>query len=67
MPRTRADFQTRHHHIHTHTHTITQYFATNPTELLDMPPERAVTDPTNPYALRAQLLCAADEGPIGGR
>ncbi|KAM3569111.1 hypothetical protein VYU27_008780, partial [Nannochloropsis oceanica] len=46
---------------------IDQYFALQPSLLLDRPPERAVLDAFNVHALRGQILCAADESVVGGR
>jgi DEAD/DEAH box helicase domain-containing protein len=40
------------------------YLVHNPAALLDKPIERVVIDPTNPYILGPQLLCAATELPI---
>jgi DEAD/DEAH box helicase domain-containing protein len=40
------------------------YLVHNPAALLDKPIERVVIDPTNPYILGPQLLCAAAELPI---
>ncbi|WP_072803070.1 DEAD/DEAH box helicase [Rhodococcoides yunnanense] len=40
------------------------YLVHHPAALLDKPIEATVTDPTNPYLLRPQLLCAAAELPI---
>jgi DEAD/DEAH box helicase domain-containing protein len=40
------------------------YLVHNPAALLDRPIERVVIDPTNPYILGPQLLCAATELPI---
>ncbi|KUI05745.1 DEAD/DEAH box helicase [Mycobacterium sp. IS-3022] len=37
------------------------YLVHHPTALLDKPIERVVIDPTNPYVLGPQLLCAATE------
>jgi DEAD/DEAH box helicase domain-containing protein len=41
------------------------YLVHHPAALLDRPIERVVIDPTNPYVLSPQLLCAATELPIG--
>lgn len=41
------------------------YLVHNPAALLDKPVERVVIDPTNPYILGPQLLCAATELPLG--
>lgn len=40
------------------------YLVHNPAALLDKPVERVVIDPTNPYLLGPQLLCAATELPL---
>lgn len=40
------------------------YLVHHPAALLDKPIEATVTDPTNPYILRPQILCAAAELPI---
>ncbi len=40
------------------------YLVHHPAALLDKPIEATVTDPTNPYLLGPQLLCAAAELPI---
>jgi DEAD/DEAH box helicase domain-containing protein len=40
------------------------YLVHNPSALLDRPIERVVIDPTNPYVLAPQLLCAATELPL---
>jgi len=40
------------------------YLVHNPAALLDKPIERVVIDPTNPYVLGPQLLCAATELPL---
>lgn len=40
------------------------YLVHHPAALLDRPVEATVTDPTNPYLLAPQLLCAAAEMPI---
>jgi DEAD/DEAH box helicase domain-containing protein len=40
------------------------YLVHHPAALLDKPIERVVIDPTNPYILGPQLLCAATELPI---
>lgn len=40
------------------------YLVHNPAALLDKPIERVVIDPTNPYVLGPQLLCAATEMPL---
>lgn len=40
------------------------YLVHNPAALLDKPVERVVIDPTNPYILGPQLLCAATELPL---
>ncbi|UXA20987.1 DEAD/DEAH box helicase [Mycobacterium sp. SMC-4] len=40
------------------------YLVHHPAALLDKPIERVVIDPTNPYVLGPQLLCAATELPI---
>lgn len=40
------------------------YLVHHPSALLDRPIERVVIDPTNPYVLRPQLLCAATELPL---
>jgi DEAD/DEAH box helicase domain-containing protein len=40
------------------------YLVHHPAALLDKPVEATVTDPTNPYILAPQLLCAAVELPI---
>ncbi|RRQ27949.1 DEAD/DEAH box helicase [Rhodococcus sp. Eu-32] len=40
------------------------YLVHNPGALLDKPIEATVTDPTNPYLLGPQILCAAAELPI---
>ncbi|MGB3369401.1 MAG: DEAD/DEAH box helicase [Rhodococcus sp. (in: high G+C Gram-positive bacteria)] len=40
------------------------YLVHHPSALLDKPIEATVTDPTNPYLLGPQLLCAAAELPI---
>jgi DEAD/DEAH box helicase domain-containing protein len=40
------------------------YLVHNPAALLDKPIERVVIDPTNPYLLGPQLLCAANELPL---
>ena len=40
------------------------YLVHHPAALLDKPVEATVTDPTNPYLLAPQLLCAAAELPI---
>jgi DEAD/DEAH box helicase domain-containing protein len=40
------------------------YLVHHPAALLDRPIEQAVTDPTNPYILGPQLLCAATELPL---
>nr|WP_245865331.1 DEAD/DEAH box helicase [Rhodococcus kyotonensis] len=40
------------------------YLVHHPNALLDKPIEATVTDPTNPYLLGPQLLCAAAELPI---
>src|SRR3546814_16929630 len=37
------------------------YLVHHPAALLDKPIERVVIDPTNPYVLGPQLLCAATE------
>ncbi|WP_099024828.1 DEAD/DEAH box helicase [Mycolicibacterium palauense] len=42
------------------------YLVHHPEALLDKPIERVVIDPTNPYVLGPQLLCAATELPLGG-
>jgi DEAD/DEAH box helicase domain-containing protein len=36
----------------------------HPEALLDKPVERVVIDPSNPYVLGPQLLCAATELPL---
>lgn len=40
------------------------YLVHHPSALLDKPIEATVTDPTNPYVLGPQLLCAAAELPL---
>lgn len=40
------------------------YLVHHPEALLDKPIERVVIDPTNPYVLAPQLLCAATELPL---
>jgi DEAD/DEAH box helicase domain-containing protein len=40
------------------------YLVHHPAALLDKPIERAVIDPSNPYVLGPQLLCAATELPL---
>lgn len=40
------------------------YLVHHPSALLDEPVERVVIDPTNPYVLGPQLLCAATELPL---
>ena len=40
------------------------YLVHHPEALLDKPVERVVIDPTNPYVLGPQLLCAATEMPL---
>ncbi|KUI46377.1 DEAD/DEAH box helicase [Mycobacterium sp. GA-1199] len=40
------------------------YLVHHPSALLDKPIERVVIDPTNPYVLGPQLLCAATELPL---
>ncbi len=40
------------------------YLVHHPAALLDKPVERVVIDPTNPYVLGPQLLCAATEFPV---
>src|SRR3954463_8615537 len=40
------------------------YLVHHPDALLDKPVERVVIDPTNPYVLGPQLLCAATELPL---
>jgi len=40
------------------------YLVHNPAALLDKPIERVVIDPTNPYVMGPQLLCAATELPL---
>lgn len=40
------------------------YLVHHPSALLDRPVEATVTDPTNPYVLGPQLLCAALEMPL---
>jgi len=40
------------------------YLVHHPEALLDRPIERVVIDPTNPYVLAPQLLCAATELPL---
>lgn len=40
------------------------YLVHHPVALLDKPIERVVIDPTNPYVLGPQLLCAATELPL---
>jgi DEAD/DEAH box helicase domain-containing protein len=40
------------------------YLVHNPSALLDKPIERVVIDPSNPYILGPQLLCAATEIPL---
>ncbi|MCV7322367.1 DEAD/DEAH box helicase [Mycolicibacterium confluentis] len=40
------------------------YLVHHPAALLDRPIERVVIDPTNPYVLGPQLLCAATELPL---
>lgn len=40
------------------------YLVHHPGALLDRPVEATVTDPTNPYVLGPQLLCAASELPL---
>ena len=40
------------------------YLVNHPEALLDKPVEATVTDPTNPYVLGPQLLCAAAEMPL---
>jgi DEAD/DEAH box helicase domain-containing protein len=40
------------------------YLVHHPAALLDKPIERVVIDPTNPYVLGPQLLCAANELPL---
>jgi DEAD/DEAH box helicase domain-containing protein len=40
------------------------YLVHNPAALLDKPIERVVIDPSNPYILGPQLLCAATELPL---
>lgn len=40
------------------------YLVHHPAALLDKPVERVVIDPTNPYVLGPQLLCAATELPV---
>ncbi len=41
------------------------YLVHHPDALLGKPVERVVTDPTNPYVIGPQLLCAATELPLG--
>jgi DEAD/DEAH box helicase domain-containing protein len=43
---------------------LDNYLVHHPAALLDKPIERVVIDPTNPYVLGPQLLCAATELPI---
>ena len=43
------------------------YLVNHPAALLDKPIERVVIDPTNPYVLGPQLLCAATELPLDRR
>ncbi|CAM4003416.1 DEAD/DEAH box helicase [Smaragdicoccus niigatensis] len=40
------------------------YLVNNPEAVLDRPVEASVFDPTNPYVLGPQLLCAAKEHPL---
>ncbi|MEE2034464.1 DEAD/DEAH box helicase [Rhodococcus chondri] len=40
------------------------YLVHHPAALLDTPVEATVTDPSNPYVLGPQLLCAASEKPL---
>lgn len=42
------------------------YLVHHPAALLGKPVERVVTDPTNPYVMGPQLLCAATELPLTG-
>eukprot|EP00752_Nemacystus_decipiens_P007203 g6448.t1 len=44
---------------------ISQFFVRNPAELLHKEPEAAVLDSNNDLVLRAHLLCAAAECPLG--
>src|SRR5258706_2749340 len=43
---------------------LDQWYAAHPTELTGRTPERAVVNPQNPFALRAQVACAAHELPL---
>ncbi len=43
---------------------LDQWYAAHPTELTRRAPERAVVNPQNPYIVRAQVACAANELPL---
>ncbi len=43
---------------------LDQWYAAHPGELTRRAPERAVVNPQNPYIMRAQVACAANEMPL---
>ncbi len=43
---------------------LDQWYAAHPTELTRRAPERAVVNPRNPFVMRAQIACAANEMPL---
>jgi DEAD/DEAH box helicase domain-containing protein len=43
---------------------LDQWYVTHPRELTTRAPERAVVNPQNPFVLRAQVACAANELPL---
>jgi DEAD/DEAH box helicase domain-containing protein len=43
---------------------LDQWYVAHPTELTGRAPERAVVNPQNPFVLRAQVACAANELPL---
>jgi len=43
---------------------LDQWYAAHPAELTRRAPERAVVNPQNPFVLRAQVACAANELPL---
>ncbi|MDQ1459022.1 MAG: box helicase protein [Actinomycetota bacterium] len=43
---------------------LDQWYAAHPTELTRRAPERAVVNPQNPFIVRAQVACAANEMPL---
>lgn len=45
---------------------LDQYFARNPAEFIQKPPEAAVINPFNPHVMEKHLVCAAAELPLKG-